>query len=199
MTKGELTALAEQVCRHLPGWSVAACEYEHLVKIGDGSGRLISLHGTWAGDGRISISGNYPTGPNGYADCYGRRAIAYNESLPRITVAADKSPKAIAGDIQRRLLPQFLAIHAKAVELQQRDQKSANDAKAAGQRLAAAGARLGKFDGGYQTFDIPYNDHGYIRDGRVCGSVCMDLRSIPIDKAEAIIRILANKGGEHGS
>lgn len=66
---------------------------------GPGEHRLF-LSNTWAGNGRLYISGSFPNGA----------ALPYNTERPSITVAENKDANKIAADIKRRLLPAYVEL-----------------------------------------------------------------------------------------
>lgn len=149
MDKAELTALAEGIVAHMPGWSIVQDDYEHGLNLADAEGRKLWLCTTWAGKGRLHIAGRYPEDDK--RQCYGRRVIRYDHQLPSITVAENKSAKQIAGDIARRLLPDVIEIHAKALALKQQNDAYANKSEQLRQRLKAVSPLL--------------RDHGQEREG----------------------------------
>lgn len=186
MSKATVEALAAEVCTHLgTTWKPIATDLEHLAKIGNDQGHVILICTTWNGPGRLNISGQYPRGKGN--DCYGRSSIPYGQALPSISVAQTKAAKLIAGDITRRLLPEYVEVFDKATA-----RKSQHDAYERGQgavlELIKPYARVNpeKF-----TFDTYSSEGGYINNGQAYdGHVNMDLRSVPIEKAIAILKLM---------
>ena len=190
ISKADLTTLAAGICQELgQGWAVKPCDLEHLVKFVHDDGHGLAIHATWDGPGRLSISGEYPRDAKSNT-CYGRSVIRYNGSLPKITVADTKTAKQIAGDIKRRLLPEYLEIYKKAVE-----RKASADKYEAAQgsvldRLARIAPSL-HVDRERKVFSDYRSEGGYVTNGQASDdSVSMDLRSVPVEKAEAILRLL---------
>ena len=63
----------------------------------------IFVSNTWAGKGRLSLSGNFPHDVH----------FGYQETRPSITVSESATPQRIAKEIQRRLLPDYLPLLVK--------------------------------------------------------------------------------------
>jgi hypothetical protein len=113
--KIDLEALARAIAPHLDGESwrhvpQPAGRDGHAVIAGPG-GAEIHLGQSWP-RGRVQVSGGYPR------DHHNRYVVdsvkSYSESLPSITVAATRPPQAVAADIARRFLPEYLGLLAKA-------------------------------------------------------------------------------------
>ena len=71
------------------------------------------LNSSWQGSGRMNVSGCYPE----LGTCRTARdwdAIPYGTAAPSITYKWTRTPKAVAGDLARRFLPEFLPVLDKA-------------------------------------------------------------------------------------
>ena len=72
-------------------------EYRHRVDLKDGAGRVFMLR--WVkGDDRLEISGVFPHHP-----------VVRVPERPSVTVAAARPVEALARDVTRRFIPQFVA------------------------------------------------------------------------------------------
>lgn len=133
-----------------PGWSVGTLyepasgntpEYGRTLRHVDGYGVFLVWEIAWEHKPmRLKISGVWPRSTT----IDGRTEIhSPYEGGPSITVDATKDPKRIAGDIQRRLLPEYLPVYRK-----QYDKAQAAEAEArATERTITA---LVAFTGGHQ-------------------------------------------------
>lgn len=119
--------IARCVVYHLPGWTyLDNGSYVETLQRSDGAKIFLRVEG-----GRLKVSGFYPVdvGP-------------YNQPKPTITVSADRAPKAIAAQIQRRFLPGYDTLYAEAVAVQERDRRTFVWEVQTSQRLAGQlGAR----------------------------------------------------------
>jgi hypothetical protein len=186
--RADMVPLVRQILAHLPGWTIndGANDWDHVVTLAGPEGQGLYINGVHGGKGKLHISGVYPKDRSN--NCYGRSVIGYNSQPPSINVAASRGAKAIAGDIARRLLPEYREIFWKALE-----RKATTDAyieltRATAERLAAAGVEL---RGEYKDQLHLYRSHGAYMDGNVGGdSVTMNFRGLTPDQAEAIIKIV---------
>jgi len=83
--------------------------------------------------GRVTLRGVWPRYKDG-----NRYQTATGELAPEITCSASRAPKAIARELERRLLPEFLAKSAAAVAYVAQHDAFQVDAEAAAERIAAA-------------------------------------------------------------
>lgn len=117
MAEIDLEALARAIAPHLDGgtWQYKPNEdRREAATILGPNGAVISLSVEWSGKGRVKVDGQYPR------DHHNQWVIdsvkRYNEALPSITVSASRQPKDLAADIQRRFIPLYLGVLAKAQE-----------------------------------------------------------------------------------
>jgi len=173
-TKVDLLGLGEAVAGHLEGWTLdreATLKWHTppmAVVLVDGDGREIRLDGR-SGMGprdKLHVFGIYPTARG-----------CMEEERPSINVSATREPEAIARDIKRRFLPDYLTAHAESarrdVAENERKARVAHNQK----RLAAAlGGRVGDNGRGPEVWtSIPGVYVKYVQDT----SICMELRLAP--------------------
>jgi hypothetical protein len=197
------TDLFHDVAAHLTTrgpWSVQPAEHNNVViKSADGPSLWIRGPSTYGSDkGKFSIHVNYPK------DHTGREVYPYSNE-PRATsinVAATKTAKQIAGDIERRLLPVYLPIWDTQLA-------RVNDANTYEDNRQASIDRLVKATGGKVTrnehdrtvarLDWPTNrdyDKGYVTNVQVSDkTVQMEVRSVPIDIAIKILNLVHGREG----
>lgn len=190
-----IAELAKEIAQHLEGWEAAENDADNIYH-GDDNGRLthesgaeIHLRRIWNHQERVEISGSYPRSANGKCypadDCRARGA-------PEITCAIGREAGAIAGDITKRFLPNYLWLYGWAKErLAEYESDRVSE--------AALMKRLG------QVCGIPagINFRGNAKIYGDCGPVWvgikpygdntveMSLRSVPADFAEKICELLA--------
>lgn len=95
------------------GWKVdtAGAEGANMIHADGPDGARIGFMLDWRDADRLEIHGTYP---DGWTKLYGVQSH-------KITVKRDRDPRAIAGEITRRLLPAFLPELADVTERLQRD------------------------------------------------------------------------------
>jgi hypothetical protein len=151
---------------------------------------------------RLEISGGWPADPEDernpqVPDQYRRRllptqcgALPWGEREPRISVAASRTPKAIAGEIRRRLLPTYLDLYAKTTEAARRRAQRIADQNAARERLRAI--QPGAYASQYKPHDI-HGDPSKARTwtAEIGGSsvYSLTLKELSVDDAERLIRL----------
>jgi hypothetical protein len=169
----DLLTLGEAVAGHLEGWTL---DREATLKwhtpplwavLKDGDGREIHLDGRpgMGPRGKLRVSGSYPTAPG------------YMEYRPTINVGRSRAPSAIARDILRRFLPEYLTAHSLSVA--EHVQEKARVARVADirQRLAdALGGTVGNNGSGPRVWgNVPAVRVDYVTDT----SVKMEFRLAP--------------------
>lgn len=194
MRQGEMLPIVQAIVAHMPGWSVVPCDYDHAVKVGDEKGHVLFIHGARE-NGRLHVSGEYPRDKGN--SCYGQSAVGYRGELPSITVDAKRPGNKLAADILRRLVPAYVEVYAKAVELKAKNDDYNARVEAQAKRLAAiVGVEPGPRDsreaknvvsfyrseGGYGTFKV-YGD-----------SVNVELNNLSYELAEKIVEFFRNAG-----
>ena len=106
-------------------------EYGKLIHAGLRGEIWFSLE--WNDKSRLVVHVNFPRDRNG--QYYGKD---YNQKDPRITVSLTKTAEAIARDIQRRLLPEYLPMLAERVKRIQANESGLDQLSAQGKRFAEA-------------------------------------------------------------
>jgi hypothetical protein len=196
-----LTALARSIAKHLaPDWTyrprkpLAEGEYPQLGEYIDCTGKAgpaLWLHYNWRDESRIVVSGEYPRGTD--------RQIPtrHNETLPEITISASRSPEALAKDIVRRFIPDYIKLWDDFQNRVKADLDYHQGQDATLERLAVAG--------GVKVESIKCfadrNGRGRISGGLFGGvwgeveaypdSVTLKLHSLSVEQAEKIIALLA--------
>jgi hypothetical protein len=169
---------------------------EAIAKITDKTCEL-RLHFDWPKAGKLSISGNFhfklnktyaewvdvrewDTGTNGRA------------AYPEITVSTVRGAQTIACEIKRRMLPEYLRLHAKAAEQVAHAREYQGKRIVALKALAAiVGEDLTKKLAAEPEMDR-FNFYRESASGEVwaCPTEAnLTLRSIPLDKAQRILAI----------
>lgn len=187
-----LEAMATNVATLLGnGWRLESVdEWGHYCKLVDDKGHSIHINNGTRKEGRYSISGGYPSDEHGRNLDYVRRAAGHNVELPKITVAWSRNPEAIAKDIIRRFLPDYLALYAKAEEKQRETNAYHNAAQATAKRIQAAAPGSRVYGDGLDRVDLYRNEGGRFEAECFDDRVNLKISSVPTDKAEAIIRLL---------
>lgn len=130
---------------------------------------------------RLQIAGDYPT------DMYGR--IPHVRDSPRITLAANRSPKALARDIQRRLLPGYQLTLKQVLERQADQMRRFDLREQVAQRLiAAAGpdANLGSRDANHERHHVSLHP-GMATVSYGGGTVDLEIPGLEPDEAVAML------------
>jgi hypothetical protein len=116
--------IAEEIAKYMPGWRA---DSSTLVRVVDGAS--VTLYVEADGpvldpDERIEIAAGWPTYSNG--ERY------HSDRYLKITVSAKRSAESIAGEIERRLLPQYLPAYVRAVaDIETREAEQAASKKCA--------------------------------------------------------------------
>lgn len=191
LTKVQLTAIVEGVAKHLPGWKRVPPPHEpmdHVEFIADNLGHKLAINSTWGQPGKLHISGKYPQDEKG--SCYGRSVIPYNTQPPSINISWERSAEQIARDIVRRLMPEYFDVFDKATA-----RKASADEYTARRtgtlaRLAALSSYLQPYGQEKDQLHWHVEGFGYGDVKPSDETVEIHMRSVPADKAEAILRIL---------
>jgi hypothetical protein len=105
-------------------------------------GRYFYVSPTWAGPGKLHISGMYPKDGTRCMSPRDWGAIKYSDTPPSINVSASRDPKAIAKDITRRFLPVYTEVfNACVARKTQQDSYRNTQAEAVRQIVAALGPK----------------------------------------------------------
>ena len=114
MQDQELRALADEIAKHLDGFTVHQ-EYAPTVFLKHPDGRELVLHDEgWTRQcGRIWVGGVYPKSD-------------YRTTHFHITAAAERGGEAIAKDITRKLLPKYVEELAQVVSYNEREKMDAH-------------------------------------------------------------------------
>jgi len=93
----------EEIAKHLPGWRVVMIPHDRQV-LQDEAGRQFIVSALWNNKSRLEVLPEWPT-----SKYCGQQWPRDNERI-FITVAENRPAEAIATDIQRRFLPQFIEV-----------------------------------------------------------------------------------------
>lgn len=89
-----------------PAWSVKTTDHPHRIELAGPRGRGMELHWEgWNQEGRVRVAGTYPAPMPGVDRPAGWKGQELD--WPEATFAIDRSPEAIARDIERRILPGY--------------------------------------------------------------------------------------------
>jgi len=174
---------ARRICEFLDGWELdedidsTSYVWRGLARSAEGRQLLFRLE--WNKNDRLEISGSWGMGLYQF--------LPYNREKTEITVSRKKSPEKIAKEIERRLLPAYERMFAKAVR-----HKEANDSyeKRKKDALEAIKAAIGgdahfTSDGNKVYSYEPYNcDAEFYTD-----EVKLELR-LPLEKAVRMLKWL---------
>lgn len=106
-----LRELAGRICIHFPGWNVGKIQSTSFQLDGaDGRGMIF-----WVCSGRVNVDAPQSIRLEVWG-VYDLNAYIKDEHKPRITLGVKKGGEAIARDVQRRFLPKYEAVYAKALE-----------------------------------------------------------------------------------
>lgn len=120
------------IARLMPGWSVekSDCSWSATLKGPDGEGLHIDTSYHRLGRDKIRINGVYPReGGNHFGQ-------AVTSNLPEIGVSVSRPAADIVKEINRRLLPRYREVLAKAREAQERHHSFQNGIEALAEELA---------------------------------------------------------------
>lgn len=145
----------------------------------DGEGR--GLHLRPQTGGKLSISGTFSAKKTG-------RTHGKHKS---IGVSISRDAKAIAADIERRLLPHYLQAFDDAVALHQKDmqrEEAQNHQARALAKMAKGGRILGH--GGQGSNKVVYFDHGKAEIYGYSGEVYLTLNRMTVEQAMKVIAVM---------
>lgn len=172
------------------GWSVATDRVTVGADIAHTDGRALFIRELWNAKGRWTIAGIYPESPAS------DRFAGDGKPMPRITVAATRTPAAIAREITRRLLP---AYETRLADVRAHIVRATDDA-AERERVAALlcaalpGTRpVAQHSGTRIQLSLPSLPASMYGTGEVnySGTVELHLRSMPVAVAVAVLEAVA--------
>lgn len=145
-----------------------------------------------ADKGKLHVSGSYEHGLLDYKP--------YNAQTPSINVSASKSAEIIAKDIQRRFLPAFKEL-VDNMRARKAATETAENARLSTARKLVDSSR-GEFilrsdNQGKELAELVPNNRRYYGDIKIYSdSASVELRSLSLDQARAIVNALAEEGRE---
>lgn len=128
----DLQGITKDVAKFLPGWSWESptadrTNWHAILRHTDGMEIYINGNG-WTRDGRLHIGcSGWPKTKKG-DECSPYKVYCENKA-PSITVADNRPPKAIAAEITRRILPEFLPLYQKMLEYRDATDRRQESAK----------------------------------------------------------------------
>ena len=137
----------------------------------------------------VSCCGRYPQRDGGYCSPSSWGALKHGEPEPKIRFSPTRKPKALARDIERRLLADYLPLYYKCARLQGEHAVAEEDREHYLKRYA----RMSRGDIRGQTVHL-YHDEGRVMgDVRVStdGSARVEVY-VPADMVERICQILGS-------
>jgi len=191
MTHDERTALATAVADALgPGWCVETIDPTwptRYLKCTDGVRIALGFR-----DGRIQVSGDWPRTSSGEA------CVPYfreGSKRPDITIAADRSPAAVAREIARRFLPAYLPLWtAEATRARTLDDAAATTRRVSAQLAEAFGIKRREPNRGamFESLRIYHDgDRGFWGDIEVSGDrVTIKLHGLTVETTIALAALL---------
>jgi len=145
----EFATLTQQIASHLEGWTWDEPKNEHVddwqLLAGPDGAKLHLRYDKYGG--RIAINGEYPRSG-------GTIYPWHDKDRPNdITVSAQREPRAIARDIERRYLQEYLVAYCKGLELlstarvheQAKKDLATKQAKLCGESLHASGLEFSQY------------------------------------------------------
>jgi hypothetical protein len=190
MIDHELRALARGIAEHLDGFQVVTDdELGHAAWLEHADGRRLFLRRLGTRGGRVEIRGAFPQ--SDYPFEPGER--------PRpITVAAARSPAAVASEISRRLLPGYAQVH---VRVQARIARQAADHQSrvrVAERLAAIIPGASVRDDGQHVVTVHWSaparsiGSGDIQLRKAGALARLEADSLPVATIERLAEVLAS-------
>lgn len=193
--KTVITELAAQVAASLgDGWSLdtseEAIDYWGTILLGPAVGGLparVLFSEPWGSHGRLTISGCYPHSPHGWP-----REVKHRE----ITVNPARGAVTIGKEITRRLLPGYLdSLQVVADTIGARNTAAAARREAATRLAAILGVDLPSESDRDTDIRLPVHlgpVFGDVQTSYGGDSVRLELYSVPIDAADAVLRALVD-------
>ena len=171
----DTTNLGNRVARELgEGWTATTDSGRYgFTLVNDGR----RIYAQDMPGGRLRIAGQYP-------------ATLYGLAPLKITVAADRSPAAIAADIRRRFLPAYEARYAKAVAVAEQDARDAEAREQLAARLMAVSPSTYRA-GGRDERDVIFPGYGNRATVNNAGTaVEIEARDVPADLAVRVLTLI---------
>ena len=175
----ELQALTKEIAGHLGGPWVYGGQgtYSWQAKIVQSNDAEICIKATGVSDyRRLFVAGIYPG-----------NHLPFGTEHPRITVAVSRGAEAIAKDIERRFLPQYLPLFEQNMQAKADDEEFRRKETAARDSLAEALDGEIVFDHSIR-FAGPDNSYGTMTVGG--DTVTVELRSLGVESAKRLAHFL---------
>jgi hypothetical protein len=168
-------------------WKPKAVEpYDHGVHL-DGPGETcLWLSATWAGLGRLHVSGCFPLGID-------NQNITPREN-PSMAVGINRDPAAIAREIQRRLLPEYTRLVGNALRQKAQDLEAKENRIRIARELGALAGVIPRESWQSDRYPRVYLPNGPCLEIRYNGDVCIDHLTLTEEQAQRILPILLEGG-----
>jgi hypothetical protein len=188
----DFTTLAQQIASHLEGWTWDEPKNEHMddwqVLAGPDGAKLHLRFDKYGG--RIAIHGEYPR--SGGTIYPWRDKDRPND----ITVSAQREPRVIARDIERRFLQAYLAAYRKGLEMlntanaheQAKKDLAARLAKLCGEPLRTNGLEFSRYQADCFHLEVRVDNPDRVR---------MTIDGLDGQQAEAVLMFLLQQAKPH--
>ena len=190
MIDHQLRALARGIAEHLDGFRVVADdELGHAAWLEHADGRRLLLRRLGAQGGRVEIRGAFPQ-----SDYY----FQVGERPRPITVAAGRSPAAVASEITRRLLPGYAQVLGRVQARIARQADDHHSRARVAERLAAIIPGASVRDDGRHVVTVHWSaparsiGSGDIELRKAGALATLEADSLPVATIERLAEVLAD-------
>ena len=199
--------LAQQIADALDGWQVSDDQPTSNVQLDGPAGAGLYLSEPYWEKGRVVVGARWPHADiNGQRETFQPYFSSYGSNptkAPCITCAASRGAEAIAKDIERRFLPQYLPLYEQQAERMIATLESAAYRRDILDRLNATGFMQGTVHLTVSPPEIVF-DKGYLRTGGSYAKfaistyqglkVSAEIRDLTLEQTETIIGLLVKEG-----
>ena len=195
--------LAQEIADALDGWQVSDEQPTSNIQLDGPAGTGLYLSKPYWEKGRVVVGARWPAADvNGQHETFQPYFSSYGSNptkAPHITCAMSRGAAAIAKDIERRFLPQYLPLYEQQVERMTVTLEGAAYRRDILDRLNATGFMQGTIHLTVSPPEITF-DKGYLKNGGTHAKfaistyqglkVSAEIRDLTLEQAEAIIRLL---------
>jgi hypothetical protein len=176
----QLEQLVLQIASFFAEWRVGSSEF-YIWMTGPNGEKI--YFGNREKVGTLHIYGEYPRDKRGQ-DC-----VPYSANRPSVNVSLSRSPEAIAKDIQRRFLPDYVALLETVRSRVEATNKHYDIVKANVELLAKA-AKAKNYKPDAEGFSFYDDAKGYGDIQVSANTATLKLLSVPIETARKILELL---------
>ena len=198
--------LAQKIADALDSWQVSNSQPTSNIQLDGPAGAGLYLRTPYWEKDRVVVGARWPTADvNGQHETFQPYFSSYGPNPtkpPRITCAIARGAEAIAKDIERRFLPQYLPLYEQQVERMTATLEDAAYRCHILDRLNATGRLGGHINTTVSPPEITFDD-GYLKSGGSYAKftistyqglkVSAELRDLTLEQTEAIIRLLVKE------